>query len=277
VEDLNLLRDGASGVQAALTALGFSRTGDADTLYSLGGVFDAPIFIFYRNAEPITQFAQFRGKRLSIGTPGTALRTLIFQVLTATRYRRAPRGFLGHSLCRDARGRADGVREEPGGGNERKSPAWRLSRRAGRAVNEKAPPTEEQATGLSNRGGEETTHSPRALRSQAPVFEFGREIGNDAMRQPRGALIGPIRSCSCFHPGVTQPAPPGHVLGLRLGQCEPLRLVAPCIAIALHGGEHLLQFGQPSFRQGGPLVRQRERRCIGWYVSLRRIGRRSIM
>jgi TRAP-type uncharacterized transport system substrate-binding protein len=79
VEDLNLLRDRAFGVQAALTALGFTRT-----LYSLGGVFDAPIFIFYRNAEPITQFAQFRGKRLSIGTPGTALRALIFQVLTAT-------------------------------------------------------------------------------------------------------------------------------------------------------------------------------------------------
>ena len=84
VEDLNLLRDGAFGVQAALTALGFTRTGDEDTLYSLGGVFDAPIFIFYRNAEPITQFAQFQGKRLSIGTPGTALRALIFQVLTAT-------------------------------------------------------------------------------------------------------------------------------------------------------------------------------------------------
>ena len=32
VEDLNLLRDGASGVQAALTALGFTRTGDEDTL-----------------------------------------------------------------------------------------------------------------------------------------------------------------------------------------------------------------------------------------------------
>src|SRR5215468_5213367 len=84
VEDLNLLRDGAFGVQAALTALGFTRTGDADTLYSIGGVFDAPIFIFYRNAEPITQFAQFQGKRLSIGTPGTALRSLILQVLTAT-------------------------------------------------------------------------------------------------------------------------------------------------------------------------------------------------
>src|SRR5262249_54226448 len=68
----------------ALTALGFTRTGDEDTLDSLGGVFDAPIFIFYRNAEPITQFVQFRGKRLSIGTPGTALRALILQVLTAT-------------------------------------------------------------------------------------------------------------------------------------------------------------------------------------------------
>src|SRR5262249_43203707 len=84
VADLNLLGDGALGVQAALTALGFTQTGDDDILYSLGGVFDAPIFIFYRNAEPITQFAQLQGKRLSIGTPGTALRALIFQVLTAT-------------------------------------------------------------------------------------------------------------------------------------------------------------------------------------------------
>src|ERR1700745_4101862 len=49
VEDLNLLRDDASGVQAALTALGFTQPGDTDTLYSLGGVFDAPIFVFYRN------------------------------------------------------------------------------------------------------------------------------------------------------------------------------------------------------------------------------------
>jgi DNA-binding transcriptional LysR family regulator len=36
------------------------------------------------NAEPITVFAQFRGKRLSIGMPGTALRSLMLQVLKAT-------------------------------------------------------------------------------------------------------------------------------------------------------------------------------------------------
>ena len=42
-------------------------------------------YLFFTGArEPITQFAQFRGKRLSIGMPGTALRALILQVLEAT-------------------------------------------------------------------------------------------------------------------------------------------------------------------------------------------------
>jgi uncharacterized protein len=84
VEDLDLLRDAASGVHAAMTAFGLTQPSDADKLYSLGGIFDAPIFIFYRNAEPITQFAQFHGKRLSIGIPGSALRPLMLQVLEAT-------------------------------------------------------------------------------------------------------------------------------------------------------------------------------------------------
>ena len=53
VENLNLLRDGASGVQAALTALGFTRAGDEDTLYSLGGVFDAPILFFTETPSPL--------------------------------------------------------------------------------------------------------------------------------------------------------------------------------------------------------------------------------
>jgi uncharacterized protein len=84
VENLDLLRDTASGVQAALATFGVTQPRDEDILYSLGGIYDAPIFIFYRNAEPITQFAQFRGKRLSIGMPGTALRSVILQVLKAT-------------------------------------------------------------------------------------------------------------------------------------------------------------------------------------------------
>jgi TRAP-type uncharacterized transport system substrate-binding protein len=84
VENLDLLRDSGSGVQAALTAFGFAQASDADNLYSLGGIFDAAIFILYRNAEPITRFAQFRGKRVFMGKPGTALRFLMLEVLKAT-------------------------------------------------------------------------------------------------------------------------------------------------------------------------------------------------
>jgi uncharacterized protein len=84
VEDLELLRNPASGVQAALTTFGFIQAPDLDILYSLGGIFDGAIFICYRNAELITQFSQFRGKRVSIGSPGTALRALMLQVLEAT-------------------------------------------------------------------------------------------------------------------------------------------------------------------------------------------------
>jgi len=82
--DLDLLRDSGSGVQAAITTFDFTRPDDADTLYSLGGIFDAVIFIFCRSAAPITTFSQFRGKRLSIGMPGTAMRLIMWQVLQAT-------------------------------------------------------------------------------------------------------------------------------------------------------------------------------------------------
>ena len=84
VEHFDVLRNSASGVQAALATFGFTGPNDADILHSLGGISDSPVFIFYRNAAPITQFAQFRGKRLSIGMPTTAIRALMLQVLEAT-------------------------------------------------------------------------------------------------------------------------------------------------------------------------------------------------
>jgi TRAP-type uncharacterized transport system substrate-binding protein len=84
VEHFNALRDAASGVQAAFATYGFTEPSDATRLYSLGGISDTAIFIFYTGAEPITRFAQLRGKRLSIGMPKTALRTLMLEVLKAT-------------------------------------------------------------------------------------------------------------------------------------------------------------------------------------------------
>ena len=61
VENLAMLRDPASGVQAAVATFGVTQPADADIFYSLGGIFDAAIFIFYRNVEPVTLFAQLRG------------------------------------------------------------------------------------------------------------------------------------------------------------------------------------------------------------------------
>ena len=84
MENLHRLRDPGSGVQAALTTFGVTQPTDADIFYSLGGTFDAALFIFYRNTEPVTLFAQLRSKRLSIGMPGTALRMLMLEVLKAT-------------------------------------------------------------------------------------------------------------------------------------------------------------------------------------------------
>src|SRR5262249_24642523 len=54
VEDLDLLQDPSSEVQAALTTFGVTLPDNANTLYSLGGIFDSAIYIFYRNPQPIT-------------------------------------------------------------------------------------------------------------------------------------------------------------------------------------------------------------------------------
>src|SRR5262249_9705013 len=83
VANLDLVRDPASKVQAALTTVGFAQPGDSDHLASLGGVFDAPIFVFYKSAERVSRLAQLRGKRFAIGTTGTSIRPLILQVLEA--------------------------------------------------------------------------------------------------------------------------------------------------------------------------------------------------
>jgi TRAP-type uncharacterized transport system substrate-binding protein len=78
--NLQLLHDESSKVQAALATYSFEND-DPGILYSLGGTFDSPIYIFYRSADPITVFSQFRGKRLAIGAPGTALRLVISQAM----------------------------------------------------------------------------------------------------------------------------------------------------------------------------------------------------
>ena len=84
VEHFDALRDARSGVQAAITNFGFTHPRDPETLASLGGVSDTPLFILSRTAAPMIHFPQFRGKRLAMGMPGTSQRTLMMEVLKAT-------------------------------------------------------------------------------------------------------------------------------------------------------------------------------------------------
>lgn len=84
LENLSLLRDRSSGVQAALTTFGTPEETDETNFYSLGGAFDTPIYVFYRSSYPITSFNQFQGKRLAVGPAGTALRSSISEAMKAT-------------------------------------------------------------------------------------------------------------------------------------------------------------------------------------------------
>ncbi len=52
-------------------------------LQSLGSVAYQPLLIFYRNPAPITKLSEFAGKRLAIGSPGSATRTIATSLLSA--------------------------------------------------------------------------------------------------------------------------------------------------------------------------------------------------
>ena len=81
LENLERLRDPASGIDAAFTTTGAALPGDAETLASLGGVFYSPIFVFYRARQPVERFAQLRGARISIGGTGTFVRGFTHRIL----------------------------------------------------------------------------------------------------------------------------------------------------------------------------------------------------
>lgn len=80
-ENLERLRDPASGVKAAFTTTGAAGPADAEQLASLGGVFYSPLFVFYRLETPIERFSQLKGARISIGAPGSFVREYARRIL----------------------------------------------------------------------------------------------------------------------------------------------------------------------------------------------------
>jgi len=69
-ENVDLLKDPASGVSVGLTVGGVSNSDQSPDLLSLGRIGYQVFWIFYRDAEAITDFRLLKGKRICLGARG---------------------------------------------------------------------------------------------------------------------------------------------------------------------------------------------------------------
>jgi TRAP transporter TAXI family solute receptor len=82
-DNLALLLDPKSGVDVAFMQGGLATSPEADGLVMLASLYYEPLFIFYRNAEPLTRMNGLHGKRIAIGVAGSGTRALVAQLLAA--------------------------------------------------------------------------------------------------------------------------------------------------------------------------------------------------
>src|SRR5262249_26289180 len=79
-ENLEFLLDPKSGVEIAYMLAGVSDGKHAPGVLSLGTVYNTPLWLFYSSSEPIDHLSQLRGKRISVGPIGSAIRPLTEKV-----------------------------------------------------------------------------------------------------------------------------------------------------------------------------------------------------
>ena len=82
VETVDRLRDGAADV--GFVQGGVVRAMDTTGLTTLGGVFDEPVWVFFRRPLALSALAELRGRRVAIGEPGSGTRLLALQLLQDT-------------------------------------------------------------------------------------------------------------------------------------------------------------------------------------------------
>lgn len=82
-ETLQLLREGAAG--SALVPGFLTRQIDPQSFSSLGALFDEPFWLFYNKAAfsgaPVEYLAEFKGKQVAVGLPGSGSQALALQLL----------------------------------------------------------------------------------------------------------------------------------------------------------------------------------------------------
>ena len=81
VENLKLLQDPHSGVDAAFVAGGISNSKQAPGLLSLGTVYNNAFWIFYHSSQSIEHLSQLKGKRIAVGPVGSGTRQAAERIL----------------------------------------------------------------------------------------------------------------------------------------------------------------------------------------------------
>jgi TRAP transporter TAXI family solute receptor len=82
VETLERLRAGSADV--GFVQGGVARTVDTTGLTALGGVFDEPVWVFFRRPVAVGDLAELRGRRVAVGEPGSGTQLLALQLLQDT-------------------------------------------------------------------------------------------------------------------------------------------------------------------------------------------------
>jgi TRAP transporter TAXI family solute receptor len=83
MDNLSLLKDPDSDVQAGFVQGGLTNSIDAPNLHSMGRLITEPVWIFYRGAEKIDRLAQLKGKRILTGPAGSGTSIPALKMLEA--------------------------------------------------------------------------------------------------------------------------------------------------------------------------------------------------
>ena len=84
MENIQLLNDPGSGVDAAFVQGGVGDPFGAPALVSLGSLFHEPLWVFVRAASAPDRLAALKGKKIAIGAPGSGTRVLAKALLVAS-------------------------------------------------------------------------------------------------------------------------------------------------------------------------------------------------
>jgi TRAP-type uncharacterized transport system substrate-binding protein len=89
-ENLVRLRDPDYAIDAAFIQGGTARAQEDDAIVSLGGLYNEPLWIFYRadlesDDKALTRISELRGRRIAIGGIGSGTRHLAMELLYANR------------------------------------------------------------------------------------------------------------------------------------------------------------------------------------------------